>query len=296
MTTATITAEMVKNLRVETNAGMMDCKRALEETGGDHDAAVTLLREKGLAGASKLAGRETTEGRVEALVQDGKVGVLVEVGCNTDFVARNDDFVKFCGELAQHIAAEAPADLDGLLTQSWSGDSSVTVDEARKSLMTTTGENVEFRRFVRYQLDGNGWIQSYVHGGKIGVLVEVTAGDASAVGSDEFKSFATNVAQHIAAMAPRWVNRDDVPSAAVEAEKAIYMQQSENEGKPEAVREKIAEGKLNKWYSDNVLLSQNWIRGKELLDKETTIEELGKPVPGGATVSRFTRYQLGQDA
>lgn len=202
-----ITAEMVKTLREETNAGMMDCKRALEETGGDHAAAVKLLREKGLAGAAKLAGRATTEGRIESYIHGGgKIGVLVEVGCNTDFVARNEDFVGFCRDVAMHIAA----------------------------------------------------------------------------------------------MTPRWVSREDVPEDAIASEKSIYMQQAENEGKPEQVRAKIAEGKLSKWLADNVLLDQLWIRGKDVLGKDTTIDELRKQlistIGENVEIRRFARYQLGEGA
>ena len=208
MTTAQqITAAMVKTLREQVGAGMMDCKRALEETGGDHEAAVKLLREKGLAGASKLAGRTTTEGRVDSYIHGGgKIGVLLEVGCNTDFVARNEDFTKFCSDVAMHIAA----------------------------------------------------------------------------------------------MSPRWVHREDVPAEAVETEKQIYMQQAENEGKPEQVRDRIAEGKLAKWYSDNVLSDQLWIRGKDTLGKDITIDELRKNLMTttgeNIEIRRFVRYQLGETA
>lgn len=202
MTTAEITASMVKALREETGAGMMECKKILAEVGGDHDAAVKALRERGMAAASKLAGRETTEGRVEAYVHGGKIGVVVEVGCNTDFVARNDDFVEFCQSLAMHIAA----------------------------------------------------------------------------------------------MAPRYVSRDEVPEAEVEAERAIYMKQAED--KPEAVRGKIADGKLDKWFSEIVLLDQPWVRGKELLGKDTTIEELRASVAAktgeNVQVRRFARFALGE--
>lgn len=202
MTTAEITASMVKTLREETGAGMMECKKILSEVKGDHDAAVKALRERGMAAASKLAGRATTEGRVEAYVHGGKIGVVVEVGCNTDFVARNDDFIEFC----------------------------------------------------------------------------------------------QNVAMHIAAMAPRYVTRDEVPAAEIEAERAIYIKQAED--KPEAVQAKIAEGKLNKWYSDIVLLDQNWVRGKDLLGKDTTIEELRANVAAktgeNVEIRRFSRFQLGE--
>jgi elongation factor Ts len=202
VTTAQITAEMVKRLREETNAGMMDCKKALTETGGDHDAAVTLLREKGLATAGKLAGRATTEGRIASYIHGGKIGVLVEIGCNTDFVARNDEFGEFCN----------------------------------------------------------------------------------------------NVAMHIAAMGPQWVSREDVPEDLIEAERKIYLVQAED--KPEAVRGKIADGKLEKWFSENVLLEQNWMRGKEMLGKDTTIDEYRAQVMNSTgenvEIRRFARFVLGE--
>lgn len=203
MTTAQITPKMVKVLREETNAGMMDCKRALEETSGDHDAAVKLLREKGMASANKLAGRATTEGRIETYVHgEGKIGVMVEVGCNTDFVARNDDFREFCHDIAMHIAA----------------------------------------------------------------------------------------------MSPRWVSREDVPADLVSAEREIYIAQAAD--KPEQIRPKIADGKLDKWFSEVCLLEQSWIRGKEKLGKDVPIEELrastSAAIGENVEIKRFARFQLGE--
>lgn len=204
MTVAEITATMVKALREQTNAGMMDCKRVLVETGGDHDAAVKLLRERGMAQASKLAGRATTEGRIESYIHGGKIGVMVEVGCNTDFVSRNDEFQGFCRDLAMHVAAASP----------------------------------------------------------------------------------------------RWLNRDVVPAAMVEGELAIFRKQAED--KPEVVREKIAQGKLDKWFSEVVLLEQPYIRGKELFGKDTTVEQwraqLAATTGENVEIRRFERWQLGETA
>ena len=201
MTTTQISASAVKQLREETGAGMMECKRVLEETQGDHEAAVKLLRERGAAKASKLGGRTTTEGLVASYIHGGKIGVLVEVGCNTDFVARNDDFIAFCNDVAMHIAA----------------------------------------------------------------------------------------------MGPRWISRDEVPADIVEAEREIYVAQAAD--KPEQVRGKIAEGKLDKWYSEVCLLEQQWVRGKEKFGKDTTIEELRAQVSSGTgenvEIKRFVRFQLG---
>jgi elongation factor Ts len=283
MTTAQITAGMVKELREKTSAGMMDCKRVLEETGGDMDEAVKLLRERGVAQASKLAGRETTEGRI-AIWSDDSTATIVEVGCNTDFVARNDEFGAFCEALAQHIATNKPSSVDELLGQPWSGGDG-TIEDWRTQVSASTGENVVVRRFEI--VDGSGAIASYVHGGKIGVLVDIATSKSGA----EIDEFGSDLAMHIAAMAPRYVSRDQVPAEDVEAEKAIYVVQAED--KPENVRERIAEGKLDKWFSEICLLEQQWVRGKEKFGKDTTIAEWAKQV-GDVEIKNFTRYMLGE--
>jgi elongation factor Ts len=276
MTTAQVTPALIKELREKTSAGMLDCKRVLEEVAGDLDAAVKLLRERGVAQASKLAGRETTEGRVAAWI-DGGLGAMVEVGCNTDFVARNDEFGEFCTSIAEHVAKNAPSSVDELLGQSRGSE---TIEDWRTQVSASTGENVVIRRFERFETSG-GTLTSYLHGGKIGVVVDVAGADAE---------FGSDLAMHIAAMAPKWLAREDVPGDLIAAEKEIYVKQAED--KPENVRERIAEGKLDKWYSDVCLLEQTWVRGKEKFGKDTTITEWAKQA--GADIRGFWRYALGE--
>jgi len=289
--TTTITAGMVKELREATSAGMMDCKRVLEETGGDLEEATRLLRERGIAKAGKLAGRATTEGRVESYGDD-KVGVLVEVGCNTDFVSKNDDFVAFTKELAKHVAEHAPSDVSDLLGQSHGSE---TIDEWRTNMSSTTGENVEIRRFVRYELTGSGVVASYIHGGKIGVLVEL---GTNAGGNDAVKGFARELAMHIAAMSPKYLTSDEIPAADIEAEKQIYIAQAAD--KPENIREKIAEGKLGAWFKEVSLVDQLWVKGKDVFGKDTSIDawrqNVAKDAGSDVEIRRFTRYQLGETA
>lgn len=285
--TAQITASMVKELREATSAGMMDCKKALSETGGDFDAAVTLLREKGIARATKLSAREATEGRVSVLV-DGNVGVVVKVGCNTDFVARNDDFGAFVDAIARHIATNDPADVDALLAQPWADGG--TVEDARSTTSAGTGENVVISGFDRFELpNGDGVIGSYQHGTGIGALVEVEGPD-----TDEVRGFATDVAMHIAAARPQYLTRDEVPADAIEAERAIYVKQVED--KPEQIRGKIADGKLEKWYGDIVLGEQTWVFGKDRVGKDVTISEYAKMTADKAgapvTIRRFALQSL----
>ena len=289
--TTTITAGMVKELREATSAGMMDCKRVLEETGGDIEEATRLLRERGIAKAGKLAGRATTEGRVEGFA-DGKVGVLVEVGCNTDFVSKNDDFVAFTRELAQLVAEQAPADVDALLALP-KGDG--TVEDWRTNMSSTTGENVEIRRFERYEAGADGRVESYIHGGKIGVLVELAGPGAN---SEAAGGFAKELAMHAAAMSPKYLTSDEIPAADIEAEKQIYIAQAAD--KPENIREKIAEGKLGAWFKEVSLLHQLWVKGKDVFGKDTSIDEwrknVAKDAGGDIEIRRFTRYQLGETA
>lgn len=283
--TAQITASMVKELREATSAGMMDCKKALSETGGDFDAAVTLLREKGIARATKLSGREATEGRINVLVE-GNVGVVVKMGCNTDFVARNDDFGTFVDSIARHIAKHDPADVDALLAQPWADGG--TVEDARSATSAGTGENIVIAGFNRFDV-ADGILGTYLHGTGIGAMVDVEGPD-----TDEVRTFATDVAMHIAAARPQYLVRDEVPADAIEAERAIYIKQVED--KPEQIRGKIADGKLSKWYSDIVLTEQGWVFGKDRVGKDVTISEyadmVAKQAGGDVKIRRFALQTL----
>lgn len=278
--TAQITASQVKQLRDATQAGMMDAKKALVETGGDFDAAVTLLREKGIAKAGKLGDRETTEGRV-ALATDGDKAALVLLGCNTDFVARNDDFGAFAQEVANHVLAHTPADVDELLAQPWAKGGSV--EDARTEASSSTGENVVIAKVASFDASGHGVLGTYLHGTGIGVVVDVEGPE-----TDEVRTFAQDVAMHAAAASPQYLTRDEVPAEAVEAEKSIYRKQLEAEGKPAEMLDKIATGKLNKWYSEIALLEQNWIFAKDRIGKDLTIGDYARQV--GATVRAFARF------
>lgn len=280
--TAQITASQVKQLRDATQAGMMDAKKALVETNGDFDAAVTLLREKGIAKAGKLGDRETTEGRV-ALAQDGDKAALVLLGCNTDFVARNDDFGAFAQDVANHVLGNTPKDVDELLTQQWSKGG--TVEDARTEASSSTGENVVIAKVASFDAEGSGVLGTYLHGTGIGVVVDVEGPQ-----TDEVRTFAQDVAMHAAAAAPQYLTRDEVPADAVEAEKSIYKKQLEAEGKPAEMLDKIATGKLNKWYSEIALVEQNWIFAKDRVGKDLTIAEYAKQV--GATVKGFARFSV----
>jgi elongation factor Ts len=280
--TAQITASQVKQLRDATQAGMMDAKKALVETGGDFDAAVTLLREKGIAKAGKLGARETTEGRV-AIARDGEAAALVLLGCNTDFVAKNDDFGAFAQQVADHVLRHEPTDVEHLLTQEWHDGG--TVEEARAETSSSTGENVVIAKIARFDATGTGVLGTYLHGTGIGVVVDV-AGPAT----DEVRTFANDIAMHAAAANPQYLTRDEVPADAVEAEKSIYVTQLANEGKPAEMLDKIAAGKLNKWYSEIALVEQTWIFAKDRLGKDVTVEQYAKQTGDDVAVRGFVRF------
>lgn len=286
----TITAADVKALRQRTGAGMMDCKKTLQEADGDIEKAVELLRVKLGNKVGKLADRETTEGTVQSFIAaDGKHGVLVEVDCNTDFVARNDDFIAFARRIAEHVAqsgAAGPVDVAALLNEEIAPGQ--TIEAARADLSATTGENVVISRADRFVVDGEGALASYIHAtGKVGVVVQ-----AGGVSGDEAAAFAKEVALHVAATpATKYVSSDDVPQDEKDAELRVYAQQAEAEGKPEQIREKIAQGKLNKWFKDVALLPQEHINPDKHDGK--TIDQLRKALADHATVARFARFQVG---
>ncbi len=287
---ATITAADVKALRQKTGAGMMDCKKALQETDGDLDKAIELLRVKLGNKVGKLADREAAEGTVQAVVsEDGKRGALVEVDCNTDFVARNDDFIAFAKRIAGFLAADGAAgavDTAALLEQELDGQK---VEALRAELSATTGENVVIRRAERFVVEGDGTIQTYIHAtGKVGVAVQVDG----AADADARAAFGKEVAMHVAAIpATQYVAPEDVPQEQRDAELRVYEQQAEAEGKPAEIREKIAQGKLSKWLKEIALLPQEHINPDKHGGK--TIDQLRKDV-GDVTVARFVRFQVGE--
>ncbi len=273
---AAITASMVKELRTSTGAGMMDCKKALTEADGDMAKAVDILREKGLSQAAKKAGRIAAEGAVVSYVsEDGKVGVIVEVNCETDFVGHNEGFQTLAKSIAKQVAVAAPADVDALLASEMDGK---TVKELVTEAVAKIGENISVRRFERFE-SAEGQVYSYIHGGgKIGVLVDMKGGDAE-LGKD--------VAMQVAAANPSYLNRDQVPAAELEHEKTVLSEQARNEGKPEKIIEKMVIGRINKYYKEVCLLDQEFIK-----DGDLTITKLLKSK--GAEVARFARFQLGE--
>ena len=295
----TVTAKDVQVLRQRTGAGMMDCKKALEETGGDVEKAVEYLRKKGIAKAEKRADRAASEGAIVALVSDdAKTAALVEVNSETDFVARNEEFRALAQAVADQLFGDAS--FDGVVTvaqegelmkQPWHKDKGKTVAEVVKEASGKTGENVVLRRYARFRSDG--LIGSYVHhNGRVAVLVDITGGEGPVV-----KELAYAVAQHVAAGVPKvplGITREDVPSAVVERERGIYEEQARNSGKPENILPKIVEGQVNKFYEDNTLLDQKWVRD-ETKSIRQLVAEAGKEAGATLTVRRFARFQMGEE-
>lgn len=268
-----ITAALVKELREKTGAGMMDCKKALTAVDGDMDKAIDFLREKGIAKAEKKAGRVAAEGAVAAYVSDdAKVGVVVEINCETDFAAGNDQFKELTAKIAKHIADTKPADLDALNDSVIDGKK---VSDLITEATATIGEKISLRRFACYESAGR--VATYIHmGGKIGVLVDMTAGD-EALGKD--------IAMQIAAAAPTAIDRSGVDAADLEHEKEVLRKQAEEEGKPANIIERMVEGRINKFYKEVCLNEQIFVK-----DSEKTVSD----VLGDVKVTAFTRFQLGE--
>jgi elongation factor Ts len=274
-----ISASDVKRLRDMTGVGMMDCKKALEEAGGDFDEAIDLLRKKGQKVASKRAEREANEGLiVTALSDDGKTGVLVEVNCETDFVARNDEFRRFASDVATLVLREQPTDLAGLERLGLGGGE--TVADRVVSLTGKIGERLQVRRFALLASDA-GRIVSYVHpGSRLGVLVEV-------LGNGRIDEAGVDVAMQIAAMNPVATRKEEVPAEVQEKELDIAREAARNEGKPEQIIERIATGRLDRFFKDNVLIEQPFVK-----DASMTVREM--LVKADVGVRRFVRYALGE--
>ncbi len=270
---ASITAAMVKELREITGAGMMDCKKALSATDGDKDKAIDFLREKGIAKAEKKAGRIASEGVVASYVsEDAKIAAVVEVNCETDFVANTDNFHALVNKIAKHIADTDPADMDALNESILDGKK---VSEFVTEAVASIGEKISIRRFARYATEGR--IASYIHmGGKIGVIIELTGGTEE-LGKD--------VAMQVAAAAPTCVDRTGVASEDLEHEKEVLRKQALEEGKPEKIVEKMVEGRINKYYKEVCLIEQPFVK-----DPEQTV----KKILGDVQAKRFVRYQLGE--
>lgn len=283
-----ITTEDIKLLRESTGAGVLDCKKALTEANGDMDTAIELLRKKGLAAAAKKASREANDGLIAAqMSDDGKTAVMVEVNCETDFVARTEDFQKLVDAMVRQMMASPNIDsAETLLAAPFIDDPGKTVQDHLTQVIAKLGENMRIRQAVRFDLQGGGLIDSYIHmGGRVGVLVEVDGGNA---GDNKFAELVHDVALQIAAIAPQYVSENDIPAQTIAAEKEVYMAQLANENKPDNIKERIVEGKLKKWYSEVTLLNQEFVK-----DPDLTIAKLLKNYGDETKVLRFARFERG---
>ncbi|WP_195610227.1 translation elongation factor Ts [Mediterraneibacter glycyrrhizinilyticus] len=285
-----ITASMVKELREMTGAGMMDCKKALNETNGDMDAAVEYLRKNGQAKAEKKAGRIAAEGIVKTVVKDDKVAAIVEVNSETDFVAKNAEFQGFVEEVANQAADSDAADMDAFMAEVWAADPSKTVKDALVEKIAVIGENLSIRRFEKIVTDG--CVVSYIHGGgRIGVLIEAETD----VVNDEIKGCLRNVAMQVAAMYPKYVSRAEVSQEYMDHEKEILLAQAkkENPEKPDNIIEKMIIGRLNKEMKEICLLDQTYVQDSDLTVTKY-VEKVAKENGANVTVKKFVRFETGE--
>ncbi len=266
-----ITAQMVKELRDKTGAGMMDAKKALVEVDGDMEKAQEILRQKGIASAEKKMGRIAAEGRVDSFVSDS-CGAMVEVNCETDFVAKNDDFKALTANMARHIAELNPESVEAFLA-STCPECGKVIEDALKEKIASIGEKITVRRFVRYE----GATATYIHNGKIGVLLNTDNKD---------EELMNDICLHIASSAPQFVSREEIPQSVIDEETRIEMGKEDLQKKPEAIRGKIVEGRVNKLMAERCLLEQPFVK-----DPNQTIAQL---IEGKLTIKAFTRYELGE--
>lgn len=278
---AEITAALVAKLREMTNAGLMDCKKALSETSGDLQAAVDVLRKKGVATAAKKAGRDAREGVIAAYIAPGaRLGLLVEVNCETDFVAKNETFRAFSDDVARRLATDPSGDLEGIRTE----------------YVAKIGENIQIKRHHRLEVTGNGLIAAYIHtGAKVGVLLEVGAGKDTSPSSEAFKQLVRDITLQIAAASPAAISRSEVAADLVEKEREIAGQSEAVKNKPPQAVAKIIEGKLNKFYETACLLEQGFVKNPEL-KVEAHIASVAKSLGDELVVRKFLRWQLGEVA
>ena len=285
-----ITASMVKELREMTGAGMMDCKKALNETNGDMDAAIEFLRKNGQAKAEKKAGRIAAEGIVKAVVKDDKVAAIVEVNSETDFVAKNEEFQGFVDAVVNQVADSDAADMDAFMAEAWAADTTKTVKDARVEKVAVIGENLNIRRFEKIVTDG--CVVDYIHGGgRIGVLIEAEAD----VVNDEIKKCLKNVAMQVAAMSPKYTSRAEVSQEYMDHEKEILLAaaKKENPEKPENIIEKMIIGRLNKELKEICLLDQAYVQDSDLTVAKY-VEKVAKENNANVTVKRFVRFETGE--
>ena len=273
-----ITASQVKELREKTGAGMMDCKKVLTETDGDMEKATELLRERGITKAAKKSSRIAAEGLVDSyLSEDAKVGAVVEVNAETDFVAKNEEFKAFVKDVVKQVALNNPKDVEELLAQKSIAEPDKTVQEVLTNKIATIGENMSIRRFARFET--NGKLATYSHGeGKIAVLVDMENAD---------DQLAKDICMQIAAARPEFVNESEVPQERIDKEMEILKAQAMNEGKPEAIAEKMVQGRIGKFYSEICLVDQEFVKNPDMKIKQLLQEK-------GATINRFARLEKGE--
>jgi len=287
-----ISATIVKELRDKTNAGMMDCKRVLTETNGDIEAAIKLLRERGIAKAGAKADRAANEGVITARVSDdATTGILLEMNCETDFVSKNENFQALVAEIADTLAASDAADHAAALAVTLGGHS---IEDSVKAKVVEIGENLQFRKYVRFDAAPGGVITAYIHPpGKVGVLIEVATTKPETAGTDVFKELIKDLTLHIAACAPKGLSRDDIPAEVVDGERGIFRARLADSGKPENIIENILKGQINKFFAESCFLEQPFVK-----DDSQTITQLleakGRELGDTLVVSRFVRFGLGE--
>lgn len=310
---AEISAQLVKQLRERTGAGMMECKKALVEANGDLAEAEVILRKRGIAAATKKQSRSTKQGMIASHISgNGKTGVLVEVNCESDFVARTEDFQSLTSEIATHIAQTKPKYVraeevteqeranfkahEALYEQKFVHDQNTTIADLVKTKVAKLGENISVSRFTIYDVNSSGLVGSYIHAGaQIGVLVEMNLHSAATAGKEEFKVLLRDLAMQIAAANPQYVSRDEVPADVLAKERDIQRERALGEGKPEKMVDKIAEGRMSKFYEEVCLLDQPFIRENTISVAEL-VRTGGAKLGDNFSVSRFIRYKVGDAA
>lgn len=287
-----ISAATVKELREKTNAGMMDCKKVLGETNGDLEAAIKLLRERGIAKAGAKADRAANEGIITARVDSsGSAGMLMELNCETDFVSKNENFQSFVAEIADTLAASGAVDHAAALAVT-KGD--LSIEDTVKAKVVEVGENLQFRKYVRYEAAPGGVVASYIHPpGRVGVLIEVGITKPESAASDSFREMVRDLTLHIAACAPKGLSRQDIPQAAVDAEAEIFRARLADSGKPANIIENILKGQLNKFFAENCFLEQGFVKDDKVSINQL-LENKGKELGDTLTVRRFVRLGLGE--
>lgn len=287
-----ITAAIVKELRDKTNAGMMDCKKVLTETNGDIEASIKLLRERGIMKSAKMSDRAANEGVITARINaDSTAGLLLEVNCETDFVSKNESFQAFVADIADALASSTAADHAAALAHTHGEQS---IEDTIKAKVGEVGENLQFRKYVRFDAAPGGVVASYIHlGGKVGVLIEVGTTKPETKGTDTFKELIKDLTLHIAACAPKGLSRDDIPQSVVDNELDIFRARLEAEGKPANIIENILKGQIGKFFAESCFLEQGFVKDSDI-KVSALLEAKGKELGDTLTVTRFVRFGLGE--